>query len=56
MVLENVRSRLVVDDRIDNVRNVIDDIRGEGLWPAWNTLASGFGSNNRRLIGKVTGR
>lgn len=56
MVLEAIRDRIVVDDRIDNLRNIVDDVKDEGVWPALDGLMRGFGRNNRKLVGGVLRR
>ncbi len=51
MVGEEVTGRLVYKDRIDNIRKSVATFRDDSLTQASISLWTGFGRNNRKLLG-----
>jgi hypothetical protein len=49
-VIMPLRDRLVYQDRIQNLRNAIDELVEVGLVPAIIDALYGFGENNRKLL------
>lgn len=51
MVGEAITERLVYKDRIENIRKSIGIFRDDSLTQASINLWTGFGRNNRKLLG-----
>lgn len=51
MVLESLKGRLVLDDRMTNVKSAFGTFKSGSAIEAVYNLAAGFGHNNRKLIG-----
>jgi hypothetical protein len=48
---ETITGRLVYKDRIDNIKRAVATFRDDSLTQATISLWTGFGRNNRKLIG-----
>ena len=51
MVLESLKGRLVVDERMANVKSAFGTLKSGSAIEAVYNLAAGFGHNNRKLLG-----